>query len=106
MREEHTSPDAPNPNLWVRLAPEIGPDPEIRWMIAGWAGTHRGRVHLCSVVGNHHRSASLCVVVEASQEALWWLDGFLNGQQANLWEFLGADPALFEASNADDEQRL
>jgi hypothetical protein len=106
MREEHTSHDRPSPVLWVRLAPEVGPDPDLRWVIAGASGTHRGRFHLCSVTGDHHRSASLYEVVEASSDALWWLDGFLSGQQADLWEFLGADSVLFEASDAADEERL
>jgi hypothetical protein len=106
MRDEHTSYDAPNSVLWVRLAPELGPDPEMRWLIAGSSGTHRGRFHLCSVVGDHHRVASLSEVVDASPEAWWWLDGFLGGQQAELWEFLGADSALFETSDAADERHL
>jgi hypothetical protein len=91
--------------LWVRLAPEVGPDPELRWLIAGSASTHRGRFHLCSTAGDLHRSASLYEVIEASHEALWWLDGFLTGQRASLWEFLGSDDELFEASDADDVKR-
>jgi hypothetical protein len=77
----------------------------MRWLIFGSAHTHRGHFHVCSSVGEEHRSVNAADVVEMSTEAAWWLDGFLQGQQADLWEFLGRDVVLFEAADADDELR-
>jgi len=101
-----TTLDDPNPALWVRLSSQESTHADLRWLIAGSARTHRGHFHVCSADGEHHRSVNLADVAEASGPARTWIDGFLHGQEATLWEFLGEDIALYDAAGPDDEQRL
>ena len=90
----------PDERMWVRLKPEWTPDPDLRWSIEGSAHTHRGHLH----VSARNRSLLATVhpgdITEASPEAWLWIDGFLRGQEAGLFEFLGRSPDLYD--NHDD----
>jgi hypothetical protein len=95
----------PDADLWVRLRGDWTPDPQLRWMIFGNAHTHRGHFHVCSAVGDEHRTVNLGDVVDASAQARVWLAGFLAGQEATLAEFLGMDDELLDAADEADEER-
>lgn len=96
-----TDYDTTDPRLWVRLD-VAGVDSQLRWLIAGNAHTHRGHFHVCSAIGNLHRSVNHADVAEASEESRIWLEGFLHGQEPDLWVYLGSDPDLNEsAADAD-----
>jgi hypothetical protein len=90
----------PDERIWVTLKPEWTPDPDLRWSIEGSAHTHRGHLHVSA------RDRSLLATVHpgditgASPEAWLWIDGFLRGQEAGLFEFLGRSLDLYD--NHDD----
>lgn len=101
--------DLPQPDerLWVRLRPEWAQplDESTRWVICGNAHTHRGHFYVAALGDNASRTVRLDDVIDASEEARLWLDGFLAGQEPSRYEFMGADDDLYEAADAADDQR-
>lgn len=91
--------------LWVRLKPGWSPESEQRWRIDGNAHTHRGHFHVCAIGLDLHRSVNLGDVAEVSPEARIWLDGFLCGQEAGQFEFMGRSDELLDGMDAGDEAR-
>jgi hypothetical protein len=95
----------PDDRFWVRLVGEWTPDPAIRWRINGNANTHRGRLHVCAIDQDLHRTVNLADIAEASPDAQLWLAGFLNGQQIGLFEFMGRSVELYDAFSDEDVER-
>jgi hypothetical protein len=90
----------PDERIWVRLKPEWTPDPELRWSIERSAHTHRGHLHVSARDGSLLATVHPGDITEASPEAWLWIDGFLRGQEAGLFEFLGRSIDLLD--NHDD----
>ena len=90
----------PDERIWVRLRPECTPDPDLRWSIEGSANTHRGHLHVSARDGSLLATVHPGEITEASPEAWLWIDGFLRGQEAGLFEFLGRSLDLLD--NHDD----
>jgi hypothetical protein len=91
--EPPTLPPPPSPDeLWIRLGPAWSADRTVRWRILGNGHTHRGRI-LVEPIGLDQPPTriSLPDVVECSPAARAWLEGFLAGQEPELYEFLGRD---------------
>jgi len=95
----------PDDRVWVRLKPEWTPDSSIQWRIFGNAHTHRGHFHVCAVGVDLHRTVNATDVADASPEAKLWLAGFLCGQEADLYEFMGSSAELFDAVDEGDLTR-
>jgi hypothetical protein len=79
--------------------------PDIRWPIEGNAHTHRGHFHVSARDGGLSRTVNAADVVDASPEARLWLDGFLRGQEATLFEFMGSSEDLLDRVDDDDLAR-
>jgi hypothetical protein len=90
----------PDERIWVRLRPERTPDPDLRWSIEGSAHTHRGHLHVSARAGSLLATVHPGDIADASPEAWLWIDGFLRGQEAGLFEFLGRSLDLLD--NHDD----
>ena len=90
----------PDDRIWVRLRPERTPDPDLRWSIEGSAHTHRGHLHVSARDGSLLATVHPGDITDASPEAWLWIDGFLRGQEAGLFEFLGRSVDLLD--NHDD----
>ena len=90
----------PDERIWVRLGPQRTPDPDLRWLIEGSAHTHRGHLHVSAQDGSLAATVHPGDITDASPEARLWIDGFLRGQEAGLFEFLGRSLDLYD--NHDD----
>jgi hypothetical protein len=95
----------PNDRVWVRLTPGWTPDPDILWRVEGNAHTHRGHFHVSALDGTLTRTVNATDVVDASLEGRFWLGGFLRGQEATLFEFMGRSEELLDGVDDDDLAR-
>ena len=95
----------PDDRIWVRLKSRWTPDPNIRWRIDGNAHTHRGHFWVSALDETVTRTVNATDVVDASPEARLWLDGFLRGQEATLFEFMGSSEDLLARADAEDLAR-
>jgi hypothetical protein len=95
----------PDERIWVTLKPELTPDPALRWSIEGSARTHRGHLHVSARDGSLLATVHPGDIAEASPEAWLWIDGFLRGQEAGLFEFLGRSLGLYDNHDDGDSAR-
>jgi hypothetical protein len=95
----------PDDRIWVRLKHGWTPDPAIRWRIEGNAHTHRGHFHVSAQDVELTRTVNATDVLDASLEGRLWLDGFLSGQEATLFEFMGSSEDLLDRADNDDLAR-
>jgi hypothetical protein len=95
----------PDERVWVTLKPELTPDPDLRWSIEGSAHTHRGHLHVSARGGSLQATVHPGDIATASPEARLWIDGFLCGQEAGLFEFLGRSLEQYDNHDDDDIAR-
>jgi hypothetical protein len=105
MSDQHWTVPWPDDRIWVRLKPGWTPHPGIRWRIDGNAHTHRGHFYVSALDGTLTRTVNATDIVDASPEAVLWLDGFLRGQEATLFEFMGSSEDLLDRVDDDDLAR-
>lgn len=68
--------------------------------VLGAAYTHRGHLHVSARDGSLLATVQPGDITDASPEAWLWIDGFLRGHEAGLFEFLGRSLDLLD--NHDD----
>jgi hypothetical protein len=95
----------PDERVWVTLKPEWTPEPDLRWLIEGSAHTHRGHLHVSANGGTLRVTVHPGDISGGSPEAWLWIDGFLRGQEAGLFEFLGGSVELLDDHDEDDIAR-
>ncbi|MBV9448269.1 MAG: hypothetical protein JO345_20480 [Streptosporangiaceae bacterium] len=95
----------PDERIWVTLKPGWTPDPRLRWSIDGNAHTHRGHLHVSARRSELQMTVHAGDIADASPEARLWIDGFLCGQEAGLFEFLGCSPRLYDSHDEEDISR-
>lgn len=95
----------PDQRLWVTLRPEWTPEPDLRWLIEGSAHTHRGHLYVSANGGRLRVTVHPGDISGGSPEAWLWIDGFLRGQEAHLFEFLGGSVDLLDDHDEDDIAR-
>ena len=91
--------------IWVTLKADWTPDPDLKFSILGSAHTHRGHLHVSARGRDLQPTVHPGDIADASPEARLWLDGFLCGQEAGLFEFLGRSVELLDMADDGDFDR-
>lgn len=95
----------PDERVWVRLKPGWTPEPGLRWLVEGSAHTHRGHLHVSARGGSLRATVHPGDIADASPAGWLWIDGFLRGQEAGLFEFLGRSPERYDSHDDGDIAR-